>query len=51
MKTLLNYLASDAPMIDAADAHFFDSIAEGLHDRTVYDIIKWADHCASGDTG
>lgn len=29
-------------MIDAAEAHFFDSIAEGLHDRTVYDIIKWA---------
>ena len=42
MKTFLDYLDPDEPMIDAADAHFFDSIAEGLHDRTVYDIIKWA---------
>lgn len=42
MKTFLDYLDPDEPMIDAAEAHFFDSIAEGLHDRTVYDIIKWA---------
>ena len=27
-------------MIDAAEAHFFDSVAEGLHDRSVYDILK-----------
>ena len=40
MKTILDYLDPDEPMIDAAEAHFFDSIAEGLHDRSVYDILK-----------
>jgi len=40
-KTFLDYLASpDSPMIDSADAQFFDQVAEKLHDRTVYDILK-----------
>lgn len=42
MKTFLDYLDPDDPMTDAAEASFFDDIAEGLHDRSVYDIIKWA---------
>lgn len=27
-------------MTDAAEASFFDDIAEGLHNRSVYDILK-----------
>ena len=40
MKTIFDYLDIDDPMTDAAEATFFDNIAEGLHDRTVYDILK-----------
>ena len=29
-------------MVDSGDAQFFDDVADRLHDRTVYDIIKWA---------
>ena len=40
MKTFLDYLDPDDPMTDDAEAQFFDYIAEGLHDRSVYDILK-----------
>ena len=40
MKSLFDYLDPDEPMMDSAEASFFDNIAEGLHDRTVYDILK-----------
>jgi hypothetical protein len=42
MKTLLDYLDSDDPMVDCGEARFFDDVAGRLHDRSVYDIIKWA---------
>lgn len=42
MKTFLDYLDPDDPMVDSGDAQFFDDVADRLHDRTVYDIIKWA---------
>ena len=41
MRSMLKYITAEE-MIDCAEAQFFDDVAEGLHDRTVYDIIKWA---------
>jgi hypothetical protein len=36
---MLKYITAEE-MIDCAEAQFFDDVAEGLHDRTVYDYIK-----------
>ena len=37
---MFDYIDPDELTTDSAEAAFFDSIAEGLHDRTVYDILK-----------
>ena len=39
MRSMLKYITAEE-MIDCAEAQFFDDVAEGLHDRTVYDYIK-----------
>lgn len=40
MKSMFNYIAPNSPMPDSGNARFFDNLAERLHDRTVYDILK-----------
>lgn len=40
MKSMIKYLALDEPMIGAGEAQFVDDVAEWLHDRTVYDILR-----------
>ena len=39
MRSMLKYITAEE-MIDCAEAQFFDDVAEGLHNRTVYDYIK-----------
>ena len=40
MKSMLNYVSLDEMMVDSGNAQFFDDVAEGLHDRAIYDYIK-----------
>lgn len=40
VKSLIAYIDPDIPMADSWNARFFDDVAEGLHDHTVYDFIK-----------
>lgn len=42
MKSMIDYLSLDEAMVDRDRTQFFDDVAEKLHDRSVYDIIKWA---------
>ena len=40
MKTMFDYVSLDEMKSDSGNAQFFDDVAEGLHDHTVYDFIK-----------
>ena len=40
MKSIFDYIDPDMPIVDCADAQFFDDVASCLHDRTVYDFLK-----------
>lgn len=42
MKSIIDYLSLDEAMVGCDHAQFFDDVAEKLHDRSVYDIIKRA---------